>query len=131
MQYIELIVIIALIQFFFFAVMTGKAREKYGVKAPAISGHEGFERMYRVQMNTLEMLVIFIPAIFIASSYWSVSLVSSLGLVYLIGRFIYWRAYVTDPKKRGLGFMLSMLPALILIILSVVGIIMSLVDSNV
>ena len=69
MQYVELIVITAVIQFLFFGVMTGKARVKYGVKAPATTGEEGFERMYRVQMNTLEMLVIFIPVIFIASNY--------------------------------------------------------------
>ncbi|ETX09718.1 membrane protein [Marinomonas ushuaiensis DSM 15871] len=126
MQYVELIIITSVLQFFFFAVMTGKARIKYGIKAPAISGHEGFERMYRVQMNTLEMLVMFIPAIFIASNYWSTSLVSSLGLVYLVGRFIYWLAYVKDPASRTVGFMLSMLPSLALIILSIVGIIMSL-----
>ena len=130
MQYVELIIITAVLQFFFFAAMTGKARIKYGVKAPAISGHEGFERMYRVQMNTLEMLVMFIPAIFIASNYWSTSLVASLGLVYLVGRFIYWLAYVKDPKSRTIGFMLSIFPSLALIILSIVGIVMSLTGNK-
>lgn len=130
MQYVELIVIIAVIQYLFFGVMTGQAREKYGVKAPATTGEDGFERMYRVQMNTLEMLVVFIPAIFIASDYWSPLLIAGLGLVYIIGRFIYWRAYVTEPKNRGLGFMLSLIPSMLLIVLSVVGIIMSLVEGK-
>lgn len=130
MQYVELIVITAIIQFLFFGVMTGKARVKYGVKAPATTGEEGFERMYRVQMNTLELLVIFIPTIFIASNYWSPLLTSGLGLVYLVGRFIYWRAYVTEPNSRGMGFMLSLIPSMLLMILSVVGIMMSLVDGK-
>ena len=131
MQYVELIVILALIQFLFFGVMTGKARVKYGVKAPATTGDEGFERMYRVQMNTLEMLVIFIPVIFIASHYWSPLLTSGLGAVYIVGRFMYWRAYVTEPKNRSIGFMLSLLPSLLLMVLSLVGIVMSLVEGKV
>jgi len=131
MQYVELTVIATLVQFLFFGVMTGKARVKYGVKAPAIIGAEGFERMYRVQMNTLEMLVIFIPAIFIASNYWSPLLTSGLGAVFIIGRFMYWRAYVADPKTRSIGFMLSLLPSVALIVLSLVGIVLSLVEGKV
>lgn len=131
MQYVELIVMAALLQFLFFGVMTGKARVKYGVKAPATSGAEGFERMYRVQMNTLEMLVIFIPVIFIASNYWSPLLMSGLGAVFIIGRFMYWRAYVADPKTRSIGFMLSLLPSVVLIVLSLVGIVLSLVEAKV
>jgi uncharacterized MAPEG superfamily protein len=130
MQYVELVVITAVIQFLFFGVLTGKARVKYGVKAPVTTGEEGFERMYRVQMNTLEMLVIFIPVIFIASNYWSPLLTSGLGIIYIIGRFIYWRAYVTEPKNRGLGFMLSLIPSVILMVLSVVGIVISLADGK-
>lgn len=124
MQYVELVAIIAVLQFFFFGAMTGRARRNSGLKAPAMIGHEGFERMYRVQMNTLETLVAFIPALFIASNYWSYLLVSGLGVVYLIGRFIYWRAYVAAPENRGIGFMLSMLPTLFLIILSITGIVL-------
>jgi glutathione S-transferase len=127
MQYIELVAITAVLQFLFFSMMTGRARMKSGLEAPAMTGDEGFERMYRVQMNTLEALVMFIPALFIASNYWSYLLISGLGVVYLLGRFIYWRAYVAAPKKRGLGFMLSIFPTFILIILSIIGIALSLV----
>jgi len=125
MQYIHLVAIIAVLQFFFFGAMTGRARRNSGLKAPAITGHEGFERMYRVQMNTLETLVAFLPSLFIAAIYWSPVLVSSLGVVYIVGRFIYWRAYVSSPDKRALGFMLSILPTFILIALAIVGIVMS------
>ncbi len=130
MQYAELVAMIAVLQFFFFTVMTGQARGKSGLKAPAMTGDDAFERMYRVQMNTLEVLAMFIPALFIASNYWSPLLVSGLGAVYLLGRFIYWRAYVLAPEKRKLGFILSIFPTLILILLSIVGIVMSLVGSQ-
>ncbi len=71
--------------------MTGRARVHSGLKAPAITGHEGFERMYRVQMNTLETLILFIPALFLAAKYWSGPWVAGLGLVYVLGRHLYWR----------------------------------------
>lgn len=130
MEYIELVAALAVLQFFFFGFMTGKARRESGLKAPAMTGHEGFERMYRVQMNTLETLVAFLPALLIAGNYWPGLLVSALGVIYIIGRFLYWKSYVVEPSSRGLGFMLSMIPTLILIILAILGPISSLVGFN-
>ncbi len=126
MQYVELVAVIAVIQFVFFGALTGRARGQSGLKAPAVTGHEGFERMYRVQMNTLELLIAFLPVLFLAAKYWPTSLVAGLGVVYLIGRLIYWRAYVSDPSKRGIGFMLSMFPTMFLAILALVGIVLAL-----
>ncbi len=123
MPYIELIAIISVLQYFFFGAMTGRARRDSGLKAPAITGDAGFERMYRVQVNTLETLVAFLPALFIAAKYWPAAIVAGLGLIYIIGRFIYWRAYVTEPSSRASGFMLSMIPTAALIVMSLVGII--------
>jgi glutathione S-transferase len=82
--------------------------------------------MYRVQMNTLETLIAFLPALFLAAKYWPSPLVAGLGVIYVIGRHVYWRAYVSDPSKRGIGFMLSMFPTLFLLILALVGIVLSL-----
>lgn len=127
MEYVELVAIFAVLQFFFFGAMVGKARRESGLKAPAITGDEGFERMYRVQINTLETMVAFLPALFIAANHWPALLVAGLGVVYIVGRFIYWRAYVTDPATRTVGFMLSMIPTSLLILLSIVGIVLSLV----
>jgi glutathione S-transferase len=124
MQYVELVAVIAILQFFLFGALTGRARRQSGLKAPAITGHEGFERMYRVQMNTLETLIAFLPALFLAAKYWPSPLVAGLGVIYIIGRHVYWQAYVSDPSKRGIGFMLSMLPTLFLLILALVGIIL-------
>lgn len=130
MQYVELVAILAVLQFLFFGAMTGRARRQSGLKAPAVTGHPGFERMYRVQMNTLELLIAFLPALFLAAKYWGPSWVAGLGAVYLIGRFIYWRAYVGDPSRRGVGFILSMLPTMLLAVGALAGIILSLAGGN-
>jgi uncharacterized MAPEG superfamily protein len=126
MQYVELVAVIAVLQYLSFGALTGQARRRSGLKAPAVTGDEGFERMYRVQMNTLETLIAFLPALFLAARYWSAPMVAGLGVVYVIGRHIYWRAYVSDLSKRGIGFMMSMLPTALLLIMALVGIILSL-----
>lgn len=84
-----------------------------------------FDRAYRVQMNTLELIVVFLPAMFIAAKYWPQAYVASAGAVYLLGRFIYWRSYVAAPASRGLGFALSMIPILALIVGALAAIIRS------
>ena len=125
MNYVDLIAVLAVMQLIFFGVLVGRARGTYGVKAPAVSGHEMFERAYRVQMNTLELMVAFLPALFVASKYWPQTYVAIAGAVYLLGRFIYWRSYVAAPASRGLGFALSMIPILALLIATLVAIVRS------
>lgn len=109
MSYVALVVIILLIQYFFFAMSAGAARGKGGVKAPAVSGDENFERALRVQMNTLEQLIITLPAMWICATYFSANVAAVLGIVFLIGRFVYWSAYMGDPAKRGTGMMIGVL----------------------
>ena len=125
MEYVELVAMLAVLQFFFFGAITGKARSDTGLKGPAVTGAENFERMYRVQTNTLETLVAFLPALFIAGRYWSPVLVAAIGLVYIVGRFIYWRSYVNNPPSRGMGFIISIVPTFLLIVLAIAGIIKS------
>ncbi len=125
MQYVELVAILAVLQFLVFGFLTGGERRKSGLKAPAMTGDVGFERMYRVQMNTLELLIQFLPALFLAAKYWSPAWVAGLGTVYLLGRLIYWRAYVSNPSTRTLGFALSIFPILILCFLALAGILLS------
>lgn len=124
MNYLDIVAVLAVLQFFFFGILVGRARGKYGVKAPAVSGAEGFERAFRVQMNTLEQLVAFLPALFIAGQYWSNGWVAGIGVIYLAGRFIYWRSYVADPAKRGPGFGLTVLPTFVLLGAGLVGAVM-------
>ncbi len=121
MNYLHIVAILAIAQFFYFGVLVGQARGKYGIKAPAVSGHEGFDRAFRVQMNTLEQLVAFLPALFIAGLHWSNGWVAAIGVIYLIGRIVYWRSYVADPAKRGLGFLLTVLPTFALLAAGLVG----------
>ncbi len=125
MVLVEIITVLALLQFVIFGILVGQARGKYGVKAPAVSGNEMFERYYRVQMNTLELLVVFVPSLWLAARYWSPLLVGVIGAIYLLGRVLYFRAYVSEPAKRGPGFVLSLGPALVLLLAALAGAVMA------
>lgn len=111
-----LVMLIALVEYFGFAAAVGRARHRFGVKAPSTSGNPDFERYYRVQMNTLEVLIIFIPAL------WSFAILidpmwaALLGAVFIVGRLIFFVGYVKAAEKRSLGFSLSSVPMLALLI---------------
>ncbi len=122
MNYVDLVAALAVLELMLFASLVGRARGKYGVKAPAVSGHEMFERAYRVQMNTLELMVAFLPSLYIAAKYWPQQYVAGAGAVYLVGRLVYWRSYTTAPASRGIGFALSVVPVVALLIAAFVGI---------
>jgi hypothetical protein len=100
----------------YFGFAVGKAREKYGVKAPATTGNEMFERYFRVQMNTLEQLIVFIPSIVLFAWYIEPRVAATAGLFFVIGRVWYFREYVRDPSKRTAAFLLSSLPLLFLLL---------------
>jgi uncharacterized membrane protein YecN with MAPEG domain len=110
MNLVDIVAMMAVLQYLVFGGLVGQARGKYGVSAPAVVGNEQFERIYRVQMNTLELLVALIPALYAAVRYWPAWFVAGAGVVYLVGRLLYWRAYVTAPARRSLGFTLSITP---------------------
>ena len=121
MPLVHIVVVLALVQFLFFCFAVGKARGTYKVAAPATTGNEMFERYFRVQMNTLELLVIFVPAILIFGQYLGAYVAVALGVVYLVGRLIYFTSYVKDPKSRSMGYGLSALPVMILLAGSIFG----------
>ena len=121
MNLVHLVALLAVAQYLVFGMLVGRARGRYGIKAPAMTGHEDFERAVRVQMNTLELLAAFLPSLFIAAAYWSSGLVAALGAVYLVGRLVYQRAYVANPARREIGFALSMLPIMGLLVLALAG----------
>jgi glutathione S-transferase len=116
MQYVAIVTVVALLQFFWFGWQVGAARSKYNIPAPAISGNEVFERVFRVQMNTLEQLVVFLPALWIFASYVSALWAAILGAVFIVGRAVYAMTYVRDPKSRSIGFALTALPNLALLV---------------
>ena len=126
MAYVALVVILALIEYIVFASLVGKARGMYGIKAPAISGHDVFERYFRVQQNTLEQLIIFIPAIFIFAHYLHAVSAAVIGVFFIVGRAIYARAYVAEPAKRGTGMLISFFANAVLLLGGIVGIVRAL-----
>ncbi len=121
MVWVDIVGLLAVIQLLVFGVLVGRARGKYGVGAPATAGHPMFERYYRVQMNTVELLLAFLPGLWLAAKYWSPRYAAMLGAIYLVGRLVYLNAYVKDPKARSLGFSLSILPTLALLVAALVG----------
>ena len=126
MQFVEIVAILAVLQFLSFGALTGRARAKSGLQAPAMTGDNGFERMYRVQMNTLEVMIAFLPALFVAALHWPSFLVAGLGAAYLVGRHLYLRGDVASPEKRAAGFILSIVPTIGLGVLALVGSVLSL-----
>jgi|SRR5882724_11424139 len=121
MAWVNLVTLCALLEYFVFGWLVGKARVTYGVKAPAMNGHEVFDRYFRVHYNTLELLIMFIPGLWIAAQYWNPLWMAAIGVVYLIGRIFYLRGYVSDPKSRHIGFLLSMAPIIALVLAGAVG----------
>jgi uncharacterized membrane protein YecN with MAPEG domain len=121
MAYVDIVTALAVLQFVVFGFRVGKARGRYGVKAPAITGNEIFERYFRIQQNTLEQLIVFLPGLYLFSHYFSPPAAAALGVVYLIGREVYAATYVKDPAKREIGFGLTFLPTVILVLGGLIG----------
>jgi glutathione S-transferase len=124
MAYVDIVTALALLQFIVFGIQVGRARARYGVKAPAVSGNDQFERYFRVQQNTLETLVVFVPSIFLFGRYLNPLWAAALGVIYLAGRQLYAASYVKDPAKRGAGYALTVLPIFALIIGGLIGAVM-------
>ena len=122
----HIVVALALVQFFVFGGFVGWARGKFGIEAPNITGDPIFERYYRVHYNTMEQLLMFIPGILLFGTYVNPMAAAGLGVMFLIGRTIYFRAYIADPAKRGPGFGLSMFPTALLLVGGLGGAIWSL-----
>lgn len=117
---------LALLQFMWFSVQVGSMREKHSVKAPAMSGPPEFERMMRVQQNTLEQLMVFLPALWMHAYVVNPQWAAGIGLVFIVGRFIYRAAYVKDPAGRSLGFMTGLVATATLLIWALVSAVMNL-----
>ena len=126
MAWVTIVAMLALLQFVFFGIKVGQARGKYGVKAPATTGNEHFERYNRVHMNTLEQLVVFIPALIAFAQSIGANYAAAIGVVYIIGRTIYYTGYIADPEKRGTGMMITMLANIVLVVGAIVGAVLAL-----
>jgi glutathione S-transferase len=104
--------LLVLLVYFLIIGAVGQARAKYGIKAPAVTGNEHFECAYRVQMNTLEQMALFLPALWLYAVYVSDRGAAIGGLLWVVGRLIYARAYLTDPATRAPGVIVTMVASI-------------------
>ncbi|HEX3811136.1 MAG TPA: MAPEG family protein [Rhizomicrobium sp.] len=127
------VTLLALLFYFWTGFNVGRMRGKHGVKAPAMTGDPEFERSVRVQMNTLEWIVVFLPVLWLATMYFSPAmsmvylswLPPVLGIVWIIGRFMYMQGYMAAADKRGTGFMIAGIAVIALFVLDIIGIVMA------
>ena len=121
MEPLVLVLMLILLQTLYFGIEVGRARQRLGIEAPAVSGDDEFDRYFRAHQNSLEQLIIFLPAVIVTAylGYFITCVVC--GVFYLLGRAIYFRSYVKEPKKRTLGFVLSFFSSVILIMTSLVS----------
>ncbi len=112
---VAIVTLLALLLYVFMMVRVGQARGRYGVEAPAITGHPDFERVFRVHANTLEWLPIFLPSLWLFALFWDDRVAAGLGLVWIIGRIFYMTGYTKAAAARSAGFLVQMLAAAVLL----------------
>ena len=114
-HFTALVTLAAVLFYFFTSARVARARVAYGVKVPAISGNPDFERVFRVQMNTLEWLPIFLPSLWLFAIYVSDQAAAALGLVWIIGRIFYMIGYIKAAPRRSPGFFIQSLACAVLL----------------
>lgn len=121
MAFVHLVIALALIEFMVFGMAVSRARTTYGVPAPAMSGHETFDRYFRAHMNTLEQLVIFLPSILLFAAYASPRWAAALGALFVIARPLYFFGYTRSAEARHAGFLLGVVPTGVLLVGGLIG----------
>jgi glutathione S-transferase len=110
-HFTAIVTCLAVLVYFFTGIRVGRARAAFGIKAPAITGNPDFERVFRVQMNTLEWMPIFLPSLWLFALYIGDGIAATIGLVWIIGRILYMTGYSQAANKRGPGFGVQALAA--------------------
>jgi len=127
MEYTLIIICIALAQYIFFIGRVGFNRAKYEVEAPKTIGNDTWERMYRVQQNTLEQLILFIPGMVVFGLYVSQTWGLLPGVLYVAGRQLYSHLYIKNPASRGPGMILSFFSNIALVLGSLIALIIKVI----
>jgi glutathione S-transferase len=128
-NFTAVVTLLAVILYFWIGFQVGQARVKFGVKAPATTGHPDFERVFRVQMNTLEWMPIFLPAMWLAAIYVSDIGAAVLGVVWITGRALYMQGYRQAAQKRETGFFVQAIAAGLLWLAALIGAVASLLHA--
>jgi glutathione S-transferase len=123
-HYTAIVTLFAVLFYFFIATRVSVARRKFDVKLPAITGHPDFERVFRVQMNTLEWMPIFLPLLWLCAIYFNDGAAAALGLIWIGGRALYLVGYSEAVEKRVPGFFIQATACILLLIGALVGIVM-------
>ncbi|MBK17769.1 MAG: hypothetical protein CMM52_02880 [Rhodospirillaceae bacterium] len=122
MAYPALATLLAVFLYSVLMMNAGRCRGKYGIAAPAVTGHEGYERAYRTQMNTLEHMMVFLPALWLFAYTVDATWAFGLGLLWIAGRIAYAIAYLKNPKKRGPGLIVAFITQAILLLGALYGV---------
>jgi glutathione S-transferase len=122
-HYTAIVTVLAVLFYFYIATRVAAARIKFGVKLPAIIGHPDFERIYRVQMNTLEWMPTFLPLLWLCAIYFSDAAAAVVGLIWIGGRVVYFLGYREAVEKRLPGFFIQSMACVLLLIGAVIGIV--------
>ena len=125
----SLVTVVSLILYFVTSANVGRARLKYQVRPPKVSGSEDFERVLRVQQNTLEQIIVFLPALWLFCWFVDELAGAIAGGIWIVGRALYAWGYYQAAEKRGPGFGISSLATMVLLLGSLVSICWSLVQS--
>ena len=127
MELVYFMIMLALLEYVVMAALVGRAREKFGILAPTMTGHPDFERVIRVHLNTLENLIIFVPAVWIFASYVSALWAAILGFVFVVARAVYAVGYLRAAEKRSIGAAITGLVDLVLVVGGLIGLALSIV----
>ena len=123
MLYVALVTLLLIIQYMVFMALSGFARTKANIEAPAMTGDETYERASRVHVNTLEQLMITLPTMWVCAYFFRVDVAAALGLIFFVGRLIYSAAYRKNPPKRATGMVIGFLANVALVLSSFFGVI--------
>lgn len=121
MELVYFMIMLALLEYVAMAALVGRAREKFGILAPTMTGHPDFERVIRVHLNTLENLIIFVPAVWVFASYVSALWAAILGFVFVVARAVYAIGYLRAADKRSIGAAVTGLVDLVLVVGGLIG----------
>jgi len=113
-HFTAIVTLLAVMFYFYTSMQVARARVAYGVKAPAVTGNPDFERVFRVQANTLEWMPIFLPSLWLFAIYLSDAFAAGIGLVWILGRVLYMTGYSEAASKRGTGFAIQMVAVALL-----------------